>query len=75
MNPCGCGYAGDSVRACRCTPPQIDRYASRLSGPLRDRIDLTVTMNAMPDFSAVVNCGSDRKMLPGRRPKGGHGPR
>ena len=42
MNPCPCGYAGDPVRACRCTPPQVDRYASRLSGPLRDRIDLTV---------------------------------
>jgi magnesium chelatase family protein len=48
MNPCPCGYAGDPVRACRCTPPQIDRYASRLSGPLRDRLDLTVSVGAVP---------------------------
>ena len=48
MNPCPCGYFGDSVRACRCTVQQIARYASRLSGPLRDRIDLTVAVAAMP---------------------------
>jgi magnesium chelatase family protein len=47
MNPCPCGYAGDPVRACRCTPPQVDRYASRLSGPLRDRLDLTVGVGAV----------------------------
>ncbi|MEO6213767.1 MAG: YifB family Mg chelatase-like AAA ATPase [Vicinamibacterales bacterium] len=48
MNPCPCGYFGDGVRVCRCTPQQIGRYASRLSGPLRDRIDLTVPVAAMP---------------------------
>jgi magnesium chelatase family protein len=48
MNPCPCGYFGDPRHACRCTPPHIDRYASRLSGPLRDRIDLTVTVDALP---------------------------
>jgi len=48
MNPCPCGYLGDARRACRCTPGQIDRYASRLSGPLRDRIDLTVAVSALP---------------------------
>jgi magnesium chelatase family protein len=48
MNPCPCGYFGDAVRVCRCTPQQIGRYASRLSGPLRDRIDLTVPVAAMP---------------------------
>jgi magnesium chelatase family protein len=48
MNPCPCGYAGDNVRACKCTPQQIGRYAARLSGPLRDRIDLTVPVAAMP---------------------------
>jgi magnesium chelatase family protein len=50
MNPCPCGFVGDPRRACRCTPAQIDRYASRLSGPLRDRIDLTVTVSALPPF-------------------------
>src|SRR5439155_23719939 len=48
MNPCPCGYLGDARRPCRCTPSQIDRYASRLSGPLRDRIDLTVAVSAVP---------------------------
>jgi magnesium chelatase family protein len=42
MNPCPCGYLGDSGRECRCTPDQIGRYAHRLSGPLLDRIDLFV---------------------------------
>jgi magnesium chelatase family protein len=48
MNPCPCGFLGDPRRPCRCTPAQVDRYASRLSGPLRDRIDLTVTVPALP---------------------------
>jgi magnesium chelatase family protein len=48
MNPCPCGFLGDPRRPCRCTPVQIDRYASRLSGPLRDRIDLTVAVSALP---------------------------
>jgi magnesium chelatase family protein len=48
MNPCPCGYAGHDARPCRCTPPQIERYASRLSGPLRDRIDLSVPVRALP---------------------------
>jgi magnesium chelatase family protein len=41
-NPCPCGWAGDSVRACRCTPALVDAYQRRLSGPLLDRIDLKV---------------------------------
>ncbi|MDG2047153.1 MAG: YifB family Mg chelatase-like AAA ATPase [Halioglobus sp.] len=40
MNPCPCGYLGDPERSCRCTPEQIQRYRSRVSGPLLDRIDL-----------------------------------
>jgi len=48
MNPCPCGFLGDGHRACRCTPLQIDRYAARLSGPLRDRIDLAVSVSALP---------------------------
>jgi magnesium chelatase family protein len=43
-NPCPCGWAGDAVRSCRCTPGAIDAYQRRLSGPLLDRIDLTVTV-------------------------------
>jgi magnesium chelatase family protein len=48
MNPCPCGYLGEPARACRCTPMQAARYAARLSGPLRDRIDLSVAVNAVP---------------------------
>jgi magnesium chelatase family protein len=40
MNPCPCGYAGDPRQRCQCTPDQIKRYRSRVSGPLLDRIDL-----------------------------------
>ena len=46
MNPCPCGFHGDHRRACRCSPPQIARYAGRISGPLRDRIDLVVDVPA-----------------------------
>ncbi|MBP9947643.1 MAG: YifB family Mg chelatase-like AAA ATPase [Vicinamibacteria bacterium] len=42
MNPCPCGYLGDSVLPCRCTPGAIARYQARVSGPLLDRIDLVV---------------------------------
>ncbi len=42
MNPCPCGYSGDSRRECRCSAAQIERYQGRISGPLLDRIDLFV---------------------------------
>ena len=44
MNPCPCGYLGDPGGRCRCTPDQIQRYRSKLSGPLLDRIDLHLTV-------------------------------
>ncbi len=47
MNPCPCGFRGDQRRACRCSEPQIERYAGRISGPLRDRIDLVVEVPAI----------------------------
>jgi len=46
MNPCPCGYHGHNVKVCNCTPVQISRYKAKISGPLLDRIDLTV--NLMP---------------------------
>src|SRR5687768_6267553 len=48
MNPCPCGFLGDERRPCRCTPTQIAKYRGRLSGPLRDRIDLIVEVPAVP---------------------------
>ena len=48
MNPCPCGYLGDPTRVCRCTPHDVSRYRGRLSGPLRDRLDLIVEVPAVP---------------------------
>ncbi len=48
MNPCPCGYHGDARHLCRCTPQQTARYRGRLSGPLRDRLDLVVEVQAVP---------------------------
>ena len=42
MNPCPCGYSGDPVKQCVCTPSAVARYGKRISGPLLDRIDLFV---------------------------------
>ncbi len=47
-NPCPCGYYGDKVRECTCTLQQIQRYTSKVSGPLLDRIDLHVEVAAVP---------------------------
>ena len=48
MNPCPCGWHGDSSGRCRCTPDQVTRYRGKLSGPLLDRIDLNVDVPAVP---------------------------
>ena len=42
MNPCPCGYHGDTARPCTCAPPAVTRYQHRISGPLLDRIDIFV---------------------------------
>ncbi|MEY3001065.1 MAG: Competence protein ComM [Verrucomicrobiota bacterium] len=47
MNPCPCGYLGDQRQACRCSPVQIQRYRSRISGPLIDRIDIHIEAPAL----------------------------
>jgi magnesium chelatase family protein len=48
MNPCKCGYLGDSTRECRCTPGQVQQYLNKISGPLLDRIDIHVEVPAVP---------------------------
>ncbi len=57
MNPCPCGYAAHATRACRCTPLAVQHYYDRVSGPLRDRLDLTVTLAPVP-FDALTASAS-----------------
>jgi magnesium chelatase family protein len=47
MNPCPCGFFNDKARECRCTPPMIQRYISKISGPLIDRIDIHIDVPAV----------------------------
>ncbi|MBI3616168.1 MAG: YifB family Mg chelatase-like AAA ATPase [Candidatus Omnitrophica bacterium] len=47
MNPCPCGFSGDPTKSCLCTPSQIHRYRTRISGPLLDRIDLHLEVPAV----------------------------
>ena len=59
MNPCPCGFAGDLSRRCRCPPQTMARYRDRLSGPLRDRLDLTVEVPALPLDALSANAGGE----------------
>ena len=47
MNPCPCGYYGSKTGKCTCSPTQIARYKSRISGPLMDRVDIRITVDAV----------------------------
>ena len=48
MNPCPCGYFGDSLKECTCSQPKIHQYRQRISGPLLDRIDLHINVPRVP---------------------------
>lgn len=55
MNPCSCGYFGDSSKECSCTNSQIIAYQKKLSGPLLDRIDLFVNVSRVPNEKLLNN--------------------
>lgn len=57
MNPCPCGWAGSTARVCRCRQGAAERYLGRISGPLRDRIDLWVEMAPVPP-AAILREGA-----------------
>ena len=48
LNPCPCGYRNDPRRECQCTVPQVEKYMSKISGPLLDRIDIHIEVPAVP---------------------------
>jgi magnesium chelatase family protein len=85
MNPCPCGFAGHEKRPCQCTPLQRSRYQNRLSGPLRDRIDLTIEVPPVPasvvtdDSPGEPSATVRPRVLAARRRQlervGPHGPR
>ena len=66
MNPCPCGFAGHPRRVCRCTPHAVSQYAARLSGPLRDRIDLAADLPAVPLAALTFDGGRQEGTAPVR---------
>jgi magnesium chelatase family protein len=64
MNPCPCGYLGDTRHQCSCSPFQVHRYRQRVSGPLLDRIDIHVEVPAVPykDLSKDY-CGENSEQI------------
>ena len=54
MNPCPCGYYGSSIKECSCVPAELHNYRHKLSGPLLDRIDITIRLD-QPDTTVLVN--------------------
>jgi magnesium chelatase family protein len=64
MNPCPCGFRGDPKRQCSCTPTQIERYLSRISGPMLDRIDIHIEVPPVPfrELSDAVDGTSSQTM-------------
>lgn len=58
-NPCPCGYFGDSIQACTCSPRQREQYWAKLSGPLMDRIDLQVAVNRLKPEEITRSCGGE----------------
>jgi magnesium chelatase family protein len=68
MNPCPCGYLGDTVASCHCSSEQVHRYRTRISGPLLDRLDLYVAVARVPvDSLRAGNACSENSAAVGAR--------
>jgi magnesium chelatase family protein len=67
MNPCPCGFLGDPRRRCSCAPGDVERYQRRLSGPLRDRLDLVVEVPALPVESLTGSTSEESSAAVRRR--------
>jgi len=67
MNPCPCGQAGEADRACTCQRAVAERYLARISGPLRDRVDLWVSMPRVPPAVLVGATTPESSALVGAR--------
>jgi magnesium chelatase family protein len=67
MNPCPCGFAGSSDRPCTCPPRIPERYQRRISGPLRDRIDLWISMPRVAPLALVRGPDPESSAVVGRR--------
>ncbi len=66
-NPCACGYYGDPIQACTCSPRQRENYWGKLSGPLMDRIDLQVMVNRLkPEEMTGNKIGEDSQSVRNR---------
>lgn len=63
MNPCPCGYLGDKKKECICTATQILAYHKKLSGPLMDRIDLTINVTRVPNKDLAHTKGTKKQHL------------
>lgn len=83
MNPCPCGYADDATRVCSCSLDRIERYRTRISGPLLDRFDMHIALKMVEsrtlregergetsrEIRARVQAARERAGLPGRKPE------
>lgn len=62
MNPCPCGYLGHYNGKCRCTPDQVSRYRSKISGPLLDRIDILIEVPGVPQQDLQKQADGERSV-------------
>ena len=68
-NPCPCGYYGDNIQKCTCSPNQREQYWAKLSGPLMDRIDLQVAVNRLKPEEMIKNSSGENSKTIAERVK------